>query len=105
MISKRYSCDGGSLAVGTSSARYNIINNYGDGCHDVVIAERNENFGKDEWYEFRGAIEGTDIKVFRYDCLSNEECEDEKNVLFNLSGRFGVFAEKGSGTIVLQRWE
>lgn len=101
----RYSCDGGSLAIGTVAARFAVVNNYGDGTHSVIIYDRGERNPLDAGTEFRGAIEGKEIKVYAYDCLTDEECADENNVLVTLSGRYGVYAKINSGDILLEKWE
>ena len=101
MKRKLYGCDGGSICIGTSEARACYTNGFGDGSHWVYVCEHHEK-DLDGW-DFKGAVEGPNIRVFDYDCLTTEECEDNKHVLFKLSGRFGIFAD--NGTIVLERWD
>ena len=101
MKRKYYGCDGGTICIGTPEARACYTNDYGDGSHAVYVCGRNEK-NLDRWH-FKGAIVGTDIRVFDYDCLTTEECKDDKHVLFKLSGRFGIYAS--NGTIVLERWD
>ena len=98
-----YDCDGGSLAIGNKDVVTQFINNFGDGRHEVRIvpdwsdkATRNANF--------LGSVEGKEIKVYRYDCLSKEQRADEKNVLVTLSGRYGVYAVLNSGDMILEKW-
>lgn len=99
-----YECDGGSLAIGTGSVVACYPNNYGDGAHTVYITDE---LSPDESRNsvFTGAVEGSEIKVYNYDCLTEEERADEKNVLVTLSGRYGVFAVKYSGDMILEKWD
>lgn len=103
MKNKTYECDGGSIAIGTVDARVQIPNCWGDGKHTVSIMEYGETLPSET--EFRGAVQGKHIKVYQYDCFTDEECKEKKNILFTLSGRFGIFAVQNSGDIILQRWE
>lgn len=100
----KYSCDGGALLIGTSKARSAFLNCYGDGEHTVSVEDKINWKTPDNWL-FRGAVEGSEIKVFSYDSLSDWECDDEDNVLFTLSGRYGVYAIKNSGDMVLVKWD
>lgn len=106
MEQKMYSCDGGSLLIGNGKFNSQFPNNYGDGCHTVFVLDDIEDirssFG--DRYDFLGAVAGTDIKVFEYDCLTAEECEKQENVLFTLTGRYGVYALKNSGDMILEKW-
>ena len=103
MERKYYGCDGGSLSIGTPEARCSFINCYGDGEHAVEIYNSRITEDKDRLI-FRGAVEGENILVFDYDCLTDEECRDPKHVLFQLEGRYGVFARKGTGDMLLEKW-
>ena len=100
---KTYACDGGSLLIGTAKSRSAFVNCYGDGEHSVTVTDTPMGRTPDNW-QFRGAVEGNEIKVFNYDCLSDWECDDEDNILFTLSGRYGVFAVEHSGDMVLVKW-
>lgn len=102
MKKKRYGCDGGSICIGTPEARACFPNNFGDGGHWVFLCEQDGLCALSANWDFKGAVEGTDICVFDYDCLTDEECKDDKHILFRLSGRFGVFANNGN--IGLERW-
>lgn len=99
--SKMYGCDGGSLLIGTTTARSAFPNCYGDGTHKVIVTDR-ENWKTPKL--FRGVVQGSSIKVFNYDCLNDEECTDEENVLFTLSGKYGVYAVEHSGDMILVKW-
>ncbi len=107
MEQKMYECDGGSLSIGDGKFNTHFPNNYGDGCHTVFVLDGIEDirslFG--DRYDFLGEVSGQDIKVFAYDCLTAEECEKQENILFTLTGRYGVYALKSSGDMVLERWE
>lgn len=101
MEQKNYSCDGGSIAIGTPTCRANFTNDYGDGCFTVYVVDYEESrtfTNKD----FKGSVEGESITVYSCDWLSAEDCENEENILFELSGRFGVYAMEGD--ILLVRW-
>ena len=102
MKRKRYSCDGGTICIGTIEARACYTNNYGDGTHTVTVYSKNDCFNGDGW-EFKGSVEGQNIIVFDYDCLTDEDIKNENHVLFKLSGRCGVFAKDGN--IVLNQWD
>lgn len=110
MIKKTYSCDSifGSILIGTVGARVQIPNCYGDGEHNIYVYQSNEPVPDNT--EFRGAIEGEDIKVFNYDGYSTRELNDliedgtTDVILFELKGRFGIYAVKNSGDMILQRW-
>ena len=101
MKGKLYSCDEGTICIGTPEARACYTNDFGDGSHWVYVCRRNEK--KLDYQRFKGSVEGPDIRVFDYDCLTTEECRDDKHVLFKLSGRYGIFAY--NGTIVLEKWD
>lgn len=100
-----YGCDGGSLLIGTSNARAAFSNCYGDGTHTVTIKNDRSDWRTPENWIFRGMVQGNTIKVFNYDCLNDEECDNEENVLFTLSGRYGVYAVKHSGDMILVKWD
>ena len=103
MLKKRYTCDGGSICIGTVDARVQIPNCYGDGEHTIFIYNGNEQVPDNT--EFRGAIEGDNIQVFDYDGYSTQELNLIGNkVLFNLQGRFGIYAVKDTGDMILQKW-
>lgn len=104
MKKELYSCEGGCICVGTPEARANYLNGFGDGTFTVKVCTRAEfrRFRTDKW-EFQGAVEGPDIRVFDCDYLTTEAYRDDKHVLFKLSGRFGIYANIGD--IVLERWE
>ena len=103
MIIKTYDCDGGALAIGTVDARATFPNCFGDGRHTVFIHDCGEKVPSNA--VFRGAVEGQNIKVFKYDCYSDEDCEEDTSVIAELSGRFGVYAIENCGDMILQRWK
>ena len=109
MEKKTYTCDGGSLAIGTVNARASFPNCFGDGAWNVYLYGTGEELPPHT--VFRGAVEGNNIQVFAYDCYSNKELKDliedgtTDVILFELKGRFGVFAIENSGDMILQRWE
>ena len=98
-----YECDGGSIAIGSVGVRVQIPNCYGDGTHYLYIYDCGEQVP--DGAIFRGAVRGKRIKVFKYDCYTDEECKNEENIIAKLSGRFGIFALPNSGDMILQRWD
>lgn len=106
-----YSCDGGSLAIGSEYARVSLCNNIGDGTYSVYITEIGEqpeelggtSTDRHNW-DFLGAVEGEEIMLFAYDCYHTAK-EAAKGVTIMLSGRYGIFCEKCGGTFWLQQWE
>lgn len=107
----KYSCDGGSLAIGNEHARVSLCNNIGDGTYDVVITDVGETLedidgvsaNRSNW-DFLGAVEGDVIKLFDYDCYHTAK-EAAEHVTITLSGRYGIFVEKCGGTFWLQQWD
>ena len=101
---KYYSCDGGTVMIGNKNFRVHIPNGYGDGDFSVKIvktAEQREAFNKeyDNW-DYKGSVEGDEINVYSYDCLRGEELDDKRNILYTLSGRYGVYSNRGKITLV-----
>ncbi len=102
MKSRLYECDGGTICIGTSEARTFFNNNYGDGVYNCTV-DVNEGFLESPEWEYKGSVAGSKIYVYSYDCLTDDECKyDKGNVLFMLSGRFGVYANNGD--ILLKKW-
>ena len=107
----RYSCDGGSLAIGSEHARVCLPNNIGDGTYSVYITGIDESLAevgngldnRNNW-DFVGAVEGDEIKLFAYDCY-HTAAEAIRNVIITLSGRFGIFCLKSDGIFWLQEWD
>ena len=104
---KKYDCDGGSIAIGTKGCIACFPNGYGDGAFSVRIVntdEQRKKFcdNKDDW-KYVGSVEGDEINVYSYDCLQGEELEDRSNILYTLSGRYGVY--RNNGKIVLEQWQ
>lgn len=105
-MGKIYSCDGGTIMIGTKDFRICLPNGYGDGDFSVKIvktekqkAEFNKEYSKWNWL---GSVEGTEINVYSYDCLHEDEIEDKENILYKLSGRYTVYCNNGK--IVLEQW-
>lgn len=103
MQKKYYICDGGSLAIGTPTARFNVVNRYGDGEWAVEVHNGFRSCDRTDLL-FMGSVEGSEINVYDYDCLTDTDLEDPAHILFTLSGRYGVFARVNSGDIVLEKW-
>lgn len=102
---KKYSCDGGTIMIGTKDCRICLPNGYGDGDFSVNVfktQEQKEEFHKKyNKFEWVGTIEGTEINIYSYDCLTQEEVEDVKsNVLYTLSGRYGIYIYYGEVILV-----
>ena len=103
---KKYECDGGSILIGTRDSATSFPNGYGDGCFSVSIVKTDEQkkkfYQKHNKWEWVGAVQGDCINVYSYDCLHGDELEDEENILYTLSGRYGVYCNNGK--ITLEKW-
>ena len=95
-MTKRYSCDGGSIMIGNRDSRVCFPNGFGDGDFNVSI---NESCIGWRWV---GTAEGDCFHVYSYDCLHGDELDNKENILYTLSGRYGVFCNLGD--IVLEKW-
>ena len=96
----RYSCDCGALAIGSETCKVHVHNGLGDGTFQVSIVDRAE-FAKDResgMFEFRTVCEGDAVTIYDYDCSGAQP-------LVTLSGRFGIWALRGTGNMVIERWE
>ena len=102
MIKMKYACDGGSLCLGTVGARVQIPNNWGDGEYTFYLYDACERVPEDA--EFKGCIEGEHIQVYDYDGYDTDELLDPNTIIVELCGRFGIYAVKNSGDMILQRW-
>lgn len=106
---RKYSCDGGCISIGTKDCRTNFPNGYGDGEFDAIVLETQEERRK-YYYQnkmmehstYRGSVTGDEIKVWNYDCLMEDELTEE-NILFTLSGRYGIYSN--NGTVIFINWE
>ena len=103
---KKYECDGGSIMIGTTRSRTCFPNGYGDGCFKVSIVKTEEQKKKfyqqhDKW-KWVGTVNGDRFYVYSYDCLRGAELDNEENILYVLSGRYGVY--RNNGNIVLEKW-
>ena len=103
MKTRTYECDGGTIMIGTKESRTSLPNGYGDGEFEVSVIEGEDKkeFSKSKGWQWVGAVEGENINVYSYDCLHEDELDD--SILYNLSGRFGVYCREGD--IVLERWD
>lgn len=100
-----YGCDGGSIMIGNASSRVCITNGYGDGSHYVYVRGLNhpQRYGP-EGYRFVGTIQGDNVNVYDYDCLSESELEKPQHILCKLEkGRYAIYVS--DGTIILQQWD
>lgn len=96
-----YECDGGSLKIGAGGFSAAFPNFMGDGEHVCHVLEGYRSIRPDiclegDWV-FEGTVKGDEITVYEYDC------GDEP--LFQLKGRYGVYAKKNSGDMCLVKWE
>lgn len=101
MKRKKYGCDGGCIMIGNSSFRVHIPNGFGDGEHNVYVCAKGEEFNRKSkaWVCF---VEGTDIFVYRYDCLSKEDQLNPQNLVLMLNGRYDVYVDNGTIYLVEQ---
>ena len=103
---KKYSCDGGTIMIGTKESHVCLPNGYGDGCHSVRVIKRDDDrkkFSKECGWTWLGTVSGEKFNVYSYDCLHGDEFTDKDNILYTLSGRYGVYHKKGN--IVLEKWQ
>lgn len=101
-----YECDGGALLIGNRGVQCSYPNNWGDGEWEVEVRNKKEEFKYNDHdkYTFSGSVRGDAIKVYSYDCPDTNDLKDPNFVLCTLKGRYAVFAEKGSGNMMLQQW-
>lgn len=100
-----YDCDGGSLLIGNADFACHYMNNFGDGCHTLTVFELEDDpVDYSKSYEFVGSICG-EFNVYDYDCLTAEERTDNKRVLCSLRGRYGIYAERHGGDMMLVYWD
>jgi len=102
---KKYECDGGSIMIGTKDSRVCLPNGYGDGCHSIKLVrteEEKEKFTKEYNWKWVGSVNGDKFYVYSYDCLRGDELNDKENILYTLSGRYGVYVRNGN--VVLEKW-
>lgn len=104
MKEAKYSADGGAICIGSGKCQSCFPNGYGDGEFTVYVIENEEerkqnNFYKD--WRWVGSVQGTKIRVYNYDCYSNKE-ELKENIVFELSGRYGIYVNEGN--VVLVNW-
>ena len=101
-----YGCDGGCISIGTKSCTVHIPNDYGDGKHTVSVYSKRDDAKKIEYrdiWRWKGTVQGSRINVYNYDCLTNDELSDKKNILCTLRGRYAVYV--CSGDIALVKWD
>ena len=105
-MQKYYDCDGGSIAIGTRNCTAHFPNGYGDGTFSVRVVSTEKDrkkFCKESAnWDYCGSVEGDEINVYAYDCLRGDELEQKANILYTLSGRYGVY--RNNGEIVLGQW-
>ena len=73
----------------------------GAGTVDVYVCAKGEEFNRKSkaWVCF---VEGTDIFVYRYDCLSKEDQLNPQNLVLMLNGRYDVYVDNGTIYLVEQ---
>ena len=98
-MKKYYDCDGGTIMIGNENSRACFPNGYGDGCFSVRVIdteEQKKKFNEDyKKWNYLGSVEGNEINVYAYDCLRDEDLKNKENILFTLSGRYGVYYNNG----------
>lgn len=103
MKTYRYECDGGSLLIGNENFACCYMNNFGDGVHRVHVLDRNEKMPSGKW-DFVGCVLGK-ANIYDYDGLESYERAGKSRVLCELSGRYGVYAKKDSGDMLVEYWD
>ena len=94
----RYSCDCGSLAVGSDGCRVLVGNSEGDGDFAVIVAAREDFEAIKGDYIFATACEGTAVTIYDYDCAGGAP-------LCTMAGRFGIYRRRRGGDMAVVRWE
>lgn len=114
MKTRRYSCDGGCIAIGNGSCTIHLPNGFGDGSHRVMVGTKDEmrktKFGGNrlefgmEW-RWAGIIEGDAINVYDGDCLCGDVADS--HILFTLHGRYSIYVNNNSnsGDILIEGGE
>lgn len=103
-----YSCDGGSLMIGSVDFACHYGNNFGDGSHLVYLFENGEMKKRyrdvNKVWEFVGSVLGK-ANVYDYDCYDKDERANKDNVLCELNGRYGVYAKRNNGDMAIEYWD
>ena len=94
-----YSCDAGSVLVGTTEFQVRLQNGFGDGYFDIYVVDNGE-IDLSE-YRFNTTIAGT-FTIYDYDCLSETELKMPDHKLTELNGYYGVYYN--DGTVVFEDW-
>lgn len=105
-----YDCEGASILIGTANSATSFSNGYGDGSFKVSILDKedsieqfkSEQFHYGRW-DFVGSVRGEHINVYSLDYINGDELRDKRNILYTLSGRYGVYCKDGD--IVLVKWD
>jgi len=102
----KYSCDGGSILIGNEQFACCFMNDYGDGVHTVYVYDKGEGtkLHDSNKYDFLGCVVGN-FNLYDYDCYDKNARSKSYNILCNLNGRYGVFAEKEKGTMHISYWD
>lgn len=98
----KYSCDGGSLAIGNDKFQMRLPNGFGDGTHEVRIYNKEARVPTTLYgYKPRylGAVEG-EFNIYDYDCWYKEELSE--HILCTLNGRYGVYS--ADGYVLFEDW-
>lgn len=88
-----YSCDRGGLLVGNENFQVLISNGYGDGLHDVYLANSYRTLETDG-YTYQITLDGK-FNIYNYDCLEKREMNDERNIISSFDGWYFVFSKDG----------
>ncbi|MBR6204682.1 MAG: hypothetical protein IKQ60_06515 [Candidatus Methanomethylophilaceae archaeon] len=94
----RYSCDCGSLAIGSPDCVTLVGNSVGDGTYSLFVTDREDFKAIEEDFVFVTTCRGKAVTVYDYDCEGAEP-------LCTLSGRFAVYRRKESGDMAVVMWE
>ncbi len=107
MRTRKYLCDGGSLAIQCNGIKVNFSNCFGDGTHRVYILtneSKDHHPQTDKEDVYRGCIEVPELSealVLSYDCTA----PDTKIIERLGAGRYGVSAIKDTGDMIIEKWD
>ena len=93
----RYSCDCGSLAIGTPECVTLVGNSVGDGTYSVFVTDREDFRSIEKDFVFVTTCRGKAMTVYDYDCEGAQP-------LCTLSGRLAVYRRKESGDMAVVMW-
>lgn len=99
--------DGGTILFGNENFTFTVYNKFGDCRNTVIVFENDEEYltwlmdkyGKKYYrdcnFDYITCCKGT-FNLYKYDCLSDKELKDRKNIKAKLSGTYLVYVRCGN---------